>query len=740
MLRREEAGMPATRRSGLVIAALLLRATSFLIVSSSPFSPLFRLPWVPETRCRGYNRTLRRKRQANTHTDRRPLICGRMRGAFRTQRILRCLGNAWDPEALLLSVLQLQNPSSQTQEVVASSASASPDHGAGEGAPVSTLASRVNLSEPSFSQQNRFPPAFSLSRGNAAADDEKKGSCASFEGGTATSTELRAAPAGGALAQSSGVKASQQEATTELCFTLVAARARPCITFPEILMQWESFVADYGAHYTELLSPRLRRSEAALLNWKLADPVLGQLAAISGASSSPNGTSEFIADVLKSDTRRAAGVGRCDGSRSERERCATCACYGLPHFAAELGDLGYLDALLREFPRGFPLRWLSSPPSLGCYERGAGAEADESSPSMDVSGSAEPVLPTPIQHIHRPSWRSVELHSFEDIAAKYPDHLGQYLSHLASFRGHTAFMDFLVRAFGASFVLKEQRCAAPLSTNYTWGVQRYIRGLNATQFAVAGQQIALLEWIEAEHPSALHSLSANTTVSALIIAAMLTDHRADVFNFFRTRNLFPMSDLLTLTIDSGASGQACGRGRGIGSRTSSLGSTALVRILFAAAEVGNGVVLKWFDEALGRADVRLLCDQHGTTILHHCARGCSVAMLAALLSVPAQGNALSDEGGGELRWPALDPFWVDVEDDRGRTPAMWCVMGAHRSSHVVETLEVLRRAGSDWPRARRGGVSLLDVATRFVSRHSKIARYLRQHMQPASPAAADSFR
>lgn len=530
-----------------------------------------------------------------------------------------------------------------------------------------------------------------------------------------------------------GDESEQDTGSGGLCFTLVAAQTNPSVTFPEILMQWERFVEGYGSHYTEQLSPQLRRREAGLLNLKLDDPVLGQLVAMKGAPYIPGVAPKFMGDVLESD------IPRRSGATSTSSSAPLLMCYGLPHFAAELGDVGYLRSLLRLFPRGFPLHWLPSQPNNGHHDTFAKSGPQHMNDPIEAIRATEWFSLDTAQLPSQTPRRSTELHSFEWIAAQCPDHYGLYLSHLASFRGHIAFINFLVSTLGASFVLEEQQCTAPISMLYTWGAQRYTTGLNATQCAVGGQQVALLEWIEAEHPLTMRAMHAKSTVDALTIAAMFCEDKADVFDFFLSRNMSPISVLHTTNAENLASNHARTQNGVGGVWGQSIECSGVLRIIFAAAEVGNVAVLRWFDKAVGRADVRLMCDSHGTTILHHCARGCSTKVLETLLPASQLDDTAAMEAT-ESRWTPLDPLWVDMEDNKGRTPAMWCVMSARKSKSVIETLEVLRRAGSDWPRSRRNGASLLDVATQFVSRHSKIVRYIHAHMRLNSNSASSNSK
>lgn len=166
-----------------------------------------------------------------------------------------------------------------------------------------------------------------------------------------------------------------------------------------------------------------------------------------------------------------------------------------------------------------------------------------------------------------------------------------------------------------------------------------------------------------------------------------------------------------------------------------LEEAGILRMVFAAAEAGNVGVLRWFDDALGDTDVRRLCDRHGTTVLHHCARGLHAAAMAALLSITVATSctdSLQTQGSAPRSsplWTPLDPTWIDVEDSDGRTPAVWCVLSRSKKGRGVEMLEVLRNAGSDWPRRRHNGLSLFEMAAQEHSHHTKLMHYLKLHIQ-----------
>ncbi|KPA81956.1 hypothetical protein ABB37_03144 [Leptomonas pyrrhocoris] len=654
---------------------------------------------------------------------------------LRTRRILRCAGRVLDPEALLLSVLKHQSTSLPNNNSL-------PLHGlpdlrepAQDGIPTANSDAQGESCGAPSSEDYRIFFDCLQSKKETSADSSFHQSPKPTQNFPAVVSQLNLEPLRCSPSQGDAHRTSQSAGCDDLCFTLAAAEADPNVTFPEILTLWESFVEGYGAYYAEQLSPDLRRREAALLNYKLEDPVLGQLAAMKGGSQSRKKTPKYIADVLQLDTQESARSHPTNYAMEGGPSSTPFACYGLLHFSAELGDVDYLHSLFHRFPHGFPLRWLSTPSGFDRDDRfgdgGLFGEARTSS-NFGVTGCT---TSDSAHQTHQTQGRRTELRSFAQIAAYCPDHLGLYLSHLAGMSGHIAYIAFLISVLGADFVLREQRCVPPISTAYTWGIQRYMSDLNATQCAVAGQQVALLEWIEKEHPHALQKLHARKTLDALMIAAMSKDDSTDILDFFLSRDMPPIRSLLTVETTS-ASAERVGMHRGVaGVGNQDLQNSGILRLLFAAAEVGNAGVLRWFNGVLGKTDVRQLCDSHGATILHHCARGRNAPLLETLLPASVEDGGAASKTG-ELFWRPLDPLWVDVEDDQGLTPATWCVMSARRSKDAVDTLEVLRKAGSNWPRQRQNGVSLLDVATRFVSRHSKLARYITMHIQPPGRSTA----
>lgn len=658
-----------------------------------------------------------------------PHDCSSMLHLFRAQRILLYAGRVWDPDALLLSVLKHQTSTLPTHQ-----ASTLPKTHSGC---QKTLLSTVSSTrEDSQADQVDDPSSedYRLFFDDLVSDERRSSAlrrCQLFK--LAQSASAAALPSdlrklSFVQSEAAANSAAGQVREKCMCFTLISAEANPTVTFPEILAQWESFLEGHGGHYAKRLSPSLQCPEAALLNLKLEDPVLGQLAAMRSAPHLLSGVPKAIADVLRFDAQRETRLQQRHDPTWSGDGLRPLACYGLPHFSAELGDMGYLHSLLRQYPRGFPLRRFSTPSTHDRLGRDAEDVPDFVTWPRGHPSAAEPMNVDAAPQMCRSPEPSLELYSFEWVAVHCPDHFGLYLSHLAAQQGHIAYMKHLIDALGAAFVLQEQRCVPPISPSFVWGPQRYMSGLNATESAVAGQQVTLLEWIEGEYPSVLQSMHTKTTMRALLAAAMSPDDQTRVFDFFLTRNMSPISALCETRLEGLWAERMGVRGVVGGVSVSKLQESGILQLLFAAAEVGNAEVLQWFDEALGEIDVRRLCDSHGVTILHHCARGHNAQLLEMLLPSCARGcDAALDVNGS--RWSPLNPLWVDMEDDQGRTPAMWCVMSAGRTKGVIETLEVLRRAGSKWPQQRQDSVSLLNIAARLVSRHSRLVRYLRVHIR-----------
>ncbi|GET89536.1 hypothetical protein, conserved [Leishmania tarentolae] len=531
----------------------------------------------------------------------------------------------------------------------------------------------------------------------------------------------------------------------QIYFTLEAVRTHPMISFPEILTQWEHFLELDGDRDDDYVSSHLSCSEMALLNIKLEDGLLASLAAMRGTPPPIDKVPKHVVDVLRSDFL----VGDCQQApntlhafRAPLSHRASKfpACYTLLHFSAELGDMEYVQALLSRYPSGFPLRWLSSPMRTGEVYPTPLLAVDKPASGVGFwpfSALSPRPLAMPLESGAEVCARTnTELYPSEWVSEHCPDHTGMYLCHLAAARGNVQYLDYLVGLLGAVTVLKEQRCARPASPLSTWGPLRYLPDLTAAQCALAFHQTAALEWIEMAHPFALEQMERRTLANALVAAAMHRDDLTGSFSFLRARSMEPLHVLDLVSTSVSASCAKVGASRPSQRVWSSeLEEAGILHIVFAAAEAGNVGVLRWFDDALGATDIRWLCDRRGTTVLHHCARGLHTAAMEALLSITAA--ALSTVSvqmhGGALRspllWTPLDPTWIDVEDSDGRTPAVWCVFGRSRKGREVEILEVLRKAGSDWPRRRHNGLSLLEIAGQEHSHHTRLMRYLKHHIR-----------
>jgi hypothetical protein len=270
-----------------------------------------------------------------------------------------------------------------------------------------------------------------------------------------------------------------------------------------------------------------------------------------------------------------------------------------------VGDVTYLHDL-RQFPCGFPLQWLSTSQRPPLNKKVAQSEL-----FGDVHVTSN--FGADLQCFQQSSRLSTALYPFEWVATECPDHFGLYLSHLATLRGHIEYTQFLMAAFGAEFVLQEQKCALPISTAFTWGASRYMTDLNATQCAAATQQVALLERIEKEYPWALGSMESHTTLNALTAAAISIEDRTDVLEFFPKRNMPPL-DTLRRVNTSPPSASWRRRHGGVGVHNQTLEESGVLRLLFAVAEMGDANVLRWFNEGIGGGGARQICDSHGATI------------------------------------------------------------------------------------------------------------------------------
>lgn len=484
----------------------------------------------------------------------------------------------------------------------------------------------------------------------------------------------------------------------------------------------------------------------ALLNLKLEDGLLASLAAMCGTPLPIDKVLQHVADALRSDFwvgnyREAPSALRVSRAPLSHRAPKLPACYTLLHFSAELGDVAYLQALLTHYPSGFPLRWFSSPMRADHgYPTPAMLAVGE--PASDVglqpfSGLSPPPPAMPSEsgaEVYAAA--NTELYPCEWVSEHCPDHTGMFLCHLAAARGNVQYLDYLVGLLGAATVLKEQRCAPPVSPLNTWGPLRYLPRLTAAQCALAFHQTAVLEWIEVAHPFALEEMDPRTLVHALVAAAIHKDDLTGAFSFLRTRSMEPLSILDFVPASVGASRAQMGVSKTSQSVWScELEEAGILRMVFAAAEAGNVGVLRWFDDAFGDTDVRRLCDRHGATVLHHCARGLHAAGMAALLSITVAASwadSLQMQGTAPRSpplWTPFDPTWIDVEDSDGRTPAVWCVNGRSKKGREVEMLEVLRNDGSDWPRRRHNGLSLFEMAAQKHSHHTKLMRYLKLHIQ-----------
>ncbi|KAG5476474.1 hypothetical protein LSCM1_04181 [Leishmania martiniquensis] len=661
-----------------------------------------------------------------------------MRGAFGASRLLRFPLPPKDVEALLQSVLQ-HHSAAERSPLDAPAVIIPPGQGNARVLPPFGLHSCL--------RRNPENSTISLrARERAGGTSAVGGDVPKEPPGLAGVLSTSPRPQQPELCAQAGQSESADAPVAQEYFTLKTVRANPMISFPEILMQWEHFVALDSGQGAGFVSARHNCSEAGLLNLKLQDNVLASLAAMCGTPVSIGRVPRRVADVLKSewrarDMQQASNDTGAFGAPLLHRTPKSPMCYTLLHFSAELGDVAYVQALLTHYPSGFPLRWLSSPmraalayPAFTMHDREEAARGMSFQP-LPALPAPPPAMPSELgTDVY--ACADADLCSFQWVAEHCPDHTGMYPCHLAAARGNVQYLDYLVSLLGAAAVLKGQLCSPPASPLNMWGSLRYLTRLSAAQCALAFHQVEVLEWIEVVHPFALDEMNSKTLVHALVAAAIHKDDLTGAFSFLRTRAMEPLCMLDTVSTSARASrDKAAVSTPSHRVRSPELEEAGIFHMVFAAAEAGNVGVLHWFDSALGDMDLRRLCDQRGATVLHHCARCSCAAAMATLLSIatPISGtDSLQSQGEAPRsppRWTPLDPAWIDVEDGEGRTPAVWCVVNRSKKGGAVEMLEVLRNAGSDWPRRQYNGLSLFEIAAQRHSRHSKLMRYLKQHVQ-----------
>lgn len=346
--------------------------------------------------------------------------------------------------------------------------------------------------------------------------------------------------------------------------------------------------------------------------------------------------------------------------------------YSAAHFAAELGSVQLLRFLAEQLRPGLTM---ASHPYTNCTH-----VPPYVAPVLESSPPATPACV-----------------SFDWVGCRGMDYTGSYMSHCAARAGSVDVLAFLVARFGADLVLLQQRQGPSLRPNQ-WGPSLYMKGLTPGGAALAVGQTVTLEWLNRHHPQSLTLPHAD--LRNALVSAALQDCSA-AFAFAWHHDLLPLHEV-SVVEDAAEVLRSC----------------VLDTAYFAAAEAGSATVLDWFVDTFGEGIVECVRDSHGATVLHHCARGGQAAVLRALL----QRAAKSAYGGARL---------VDTPDNRGRTPAMWCVMGSGRKGkRVVDTLEALREAGSSWAAGTAENQrTLLGLARRHHAPHSKVWRYLQRLMK-----------
>lgn len=306
-----------------------------------------------------YRRSARRWSRGR-HEERTPQSMG---GALAASRVLRCFLLSKDAEALLQSVLE--------------------HHGAAEGPSVNVAADTLPPEQGNKGEAPSFgPPSCLLRNPDNAVTELRAGeeaSVASAVGGDELKdpsqlTRLFSTSQHHQQSDCSRGHAGQNKSTSvpadQVYFTLETVRAHPMISFPEILTQWEQFLAFDGDKDADHVSQHLCCSEMALLNLKLEDGLLASLAAMCGTPPPIDKVPRHVADALRSDFcsgnyRKVPGALHVCRAPLSHPAPKSPACYTLLHFSAELGDVAYVQALLAHYPSGFPLRWLSSPMHAG---------------------------------------------------------------------------------------------------------------------------------------------------------------------------------------------------------------------------------------------------------------------------------------------------------------------------------------------------------------------------------------
>ncbi|EPY29298.1 hypothetical protein STCU_04626 [Strigomonas culicis] len=278
------------------------------------------------------------------------------------------------------------------------------------------------------------------------------------------------------------------------------------------------------------------------------------------------------------------------------------------------------------------------------------------------------------------------------------DFNGCALSHLAAAQGNVAVLQYLVEHFGAEIILNRQQRKRPNTPpkSVLWGADAHMEGLNAVGTAMLHGQTEVLRWLHAHYPSVI-ALMPPAELQHVLTAAALREDSANTFAFLAERGIIRAKD-------------------GV-SASEAVSQNGLGPALVAASEAGHLHLLQWFMRTFG-ADVLMVAGNQGATPLHHCARGSRASVLRALLL-------------GDSSLMLTSTVDVDVPDRRGRTPAMWCVLSnACKKKHMIDTLEVLRQAGSSWPSYRDfSGNTLLDVAQTNSSPFSMICQYLKRNVK-----------
>lgn len=477
----------------------------------------------------------------------------------------------------------------------------------------------------------------------------------------------------------------------------------PSLHFDEIVAAWDDATSEAGPKSLSGVS----LPEIQLLNGKLLDcfdrprlkPALRNALAVN-----PPAQDGFLGDGLFT-MRNSPSMGMILADAGGHPPGGDIRFYSPLHYAAELGSTDLLD-FLRGLEGGIPVE----------------VRLDQCCSVPDRHGPQR-------------------LPAFDWVACCAADAGGYTVAHRAAASGHVNVLTYLVEAYGADNILNASRLrpipGAAGSGGFRGG-EKHTVGRNVAFVALWAGQLSVVDWLRAHHPEYVQFTP--HFVCCVLIAAALANC-VGTFEYFMRHRLFPISFAVCPTVGHGSCRSSGAHASELVSDASAPDNTltlfdclllegtksvltacACFAAVHAAAEAGSDRVIFWFIAHFGE-EVLWVGDTHGATCLHHCARGGHTQLLATLL---AQFPAAAER--------------VDVVDNRGRPPAVWCVLGGGRGKHVVATLQLLQQHGSQWTLHRDAGhQSLLDVARQRYSKFSRVVKYIGQQMTEASARAARDF-